>query len=156
MSSPAEAFITYFEKCKDRKILIFAEYLDEQFSNKWPVEYNMKYKSTLDLQIKSIRNVILKNLQLNPYFRIIAVESVDLNLFENLYVLIKSVLSNNYDENCLPELLLYLVSIVKVWNCIYSNVNIIYIWVNAISTKMYLSLSKVFQETSTRFTLTSK
>ena len=60
MSSPAEAFLTYFEKCQDRKILIFAEYLDEQFSNKWPVEYNMKYKSTLDLQIKSICSVILK------------------------------------------------------------------------------------------------
>ena len=76
-----------FEKCQDRKRLIFAEYLDEQYSNKSSVKYSVKFKSTLDLQIKSICNVILKNLQLNPYFQKIAEESVDLNLFENLYVL---------------------------------------------------------------------
>ncbi len=85
MSTPAEAFVRYFEKCQDRKRLIFAENFDDQFSNKSPVKYNVKYKCRLDLQIKSICDAILKNLQLNPYFRIIAAESVYLNLFENLY-----------------------------------------------------------------------
>ena len=107
--SPAEGFLKYFESCQVSKKFRFVEYFDQQFSNKSPIKYRVKYNNCKESLLLSICNSVLKNLQLNAFFQIMAKEElVDLNLYENLYQLFKEALYKNNDENCLPKLLLYL------------------------------------------------
>ena len=113
MSTPAERFLSYYETCFVIKKFKLNEYLDQEFNLKSPVKYQVKFSSTPDILLPSLCNTILKNLDSNPFFRLLAEkefnESEFMSNYGTLYITIKAaVLKINCDENTLPKFILLL------------------------------------------------